>query len=222
MQVRGGIQQSEVTGSIPVSRTSIIAGNSIFLIVEAQVAVNMQAMAPRGGRTREEPQRSVNLVVYYAAVVVVNTVDLGSTASDRRCREGRGTVELTNRNRNVAVAAHLGALSVLLAASLINPPMASAHSVVVATDPDRNGVVAVAPTQVIIVWNERVTNVEETVTGPDNAQWSTGSAQGNGGAQYNVAMRPGAPPGLYTVNWKVISDDGDPVSGSWTYTVKPS
>ena len=41
--------------------------------------------------------------------------------------------------------------------------------------------------------------------------------QGNG-AQYNVAMRPDAPPGLYTVNWKVISDDGDPVSGSWTYT----
>jgi methionine-rich copper-binding protein CopC len=93
--------------------------------------------------------------------------------------------------------------------------------VVIATDPNQNGVVVVAPTRVSITWNERVTNVSETVTGPDNAQWSTGSAQGSG-AQYNVAMRPGAPPGLYTVNWKVISDDGDPVSGSWTYTVGPS
>jgi copper resistance protein C len=93
--------------------------------------------------------------------------------------------------------------------------------VVVATDPDRNGVVAVAPTQVITVWNERVTNAVETVTGPDNAQWSTGSAQGSG-AQYSVGLRPDAPPGLYTVNWNVISDDGDPVSGSWTYTVSPS
>jgi methionine-rich copper-binding protein CopC len=109
---------------------------------------------------------------------------------------------------------------VLLAASLITPPRASAHSVVVATDPDRDGVVAVAPTQVIIAWNEAVTNVVETVTGPDNAQWSTGSAQGSG-AEYTVGMRPDAPPGLYTVNWKVISDDGHPVSGSWTYTVKP-
>jgi len=81
--------------------------------------------------------------------------------------------------------------------------------------------VAVAPTQVFISWNETVTNVSETVIGPDQAQWSTGSPQGTG-AQYIVAMRPDAPPGLYTVNWHVTSDDGDPVSGSWTYTVKPS
>ncbi len=124
-------------------------------------------------------------------------------------------------NRNVQIAARLGALGVFAAASLITSPAASAHSVVVATDPNQNGVVAVAPTQVITVWNERVTNVVETVVGPDNAQWSTGSAQGSG-AQYSVGMRPDAPPGLYTVNWKVISDDGDPVSGSWTFTVSPS
>jgi copper resistance protein C len=124
-------------------------------------------------------------------------------------------------NRYVAVATLLGALSVLLLASLTTPPRASAHSVVIATDPNQNGVVAVAPTRVSITWNERVTNVSETVIGPDQAQWSTGSAQGSG-AQYTVAMRPDAPPGLYTVNWHVTSDDGDPVSGSWTYTVKPS
>jgi methionine-rich copper-binding protein CopC len=124
-------------------------------------------------------------------------------------------------NHNVPVAAHLGALSALVAASLITPPAASAHSVIVATDPDRNGVVAVAPRQVIIVWNESVTNAVETVIGPDQTQWSTGSAQGSG-SQYSVGMRPDAPPGVYTVNWKVISDDGDPVSGSWTFTVGPS
>ena len=124
-------------------------------------------------------------------------------------------------SRNVAVTTHLGALSLLLAATLITPPRASAHSWVLATIPDQNGVVAVAPTQVYISWNEHVTNVSETVTGPDGAQWSTGSPQG-GPAQYTVAMRPDAPPGLYTVNWHVTSDDGDPVSGSWTFTVKPS
>jgi hypothetical protein len=124
-------------------------------------------------------------------------------------------------NRYVAVATLLGALLVLLVASLITPPRASAHSVVIASDPNQNGVVAVAPTRVSITWNERVTNVSETVIGPDQAQLSTGSAQGSG-AQYSVAMRPDAPPGLYTVNWHVTSDDGDPVSGSWTYTVKPS
>ena len=58
-------------------------------------------------------------------------------------------------NRNVAVAVHLGALGVLAAASLITLPAASAHSIVIATDPNRDGVVAVAPTQVITVWNEK-------------------------------------------------------------------
>ena len=124
-------------------------------------------------------------------------------------------------NRNVAVATHLGALSVLLAASLITSPRAFAHSWIIATMPDQNGVVATAPTQVYTSWNEHVTNVVMTVIGPDQAQWSTGSPQGSG-AVYTQAMRPDAPSGLYTVNWKVTSDDGDPVSGSWTYTVRPS
>ena len=124
-------------------------------------------------------------------------------------------------NRYVAVAAHLGALSALLAASLIGPPTASAHSWIIATVPDQNGVVAQAPQGVYISWNEKVTNVSETVTGPDQAQWSTGSPQGSG-AEYTLPLRPGGPPGVYTVNWHVTSDDGDPVSGTWTYTVKPA
>jgi len=41
-------QGAGVTGSIPVSRTSITAGQSIFLIPAARVAVNMQAMALEG------------------------------------------------------------------------------------------------------------------------------------------------------------------------------
>jgi copper resistance protein C len=124
-------------------------------------------------------------------------------------------------NRNVVVAAHLGALSVLVVASLVSSPRASAHSWILATIPDQNSVVPAAPTQVYTSWNEHVTNVVMTVTGPDQAQWSTGSPQGSG-AQYTEAIRPDGPPGVYTVNWKVISDDGDPVSGTWTYTVKPS
>jgi methionine-rich copper-binding protein CopC len=47
-----------------------------------------------------------------------------------------------------------------------------------------------------------------------------GSVPGN--SFYQRPSPLDAPPGLYTVNWKVISDDGDPVSGSWTFTVKPS
>jgi methionine-rich copper-binding protein CopC len=81
--------------------------------------------------------------------------------------------------------------------------------------------VAVAPTQVTTTWNEKVTQVQESVTGPDQAQWSTGSVDGTG-SEYSVALRPSPPPGVYTVNWQVKSDDGDIVNGSWTFTVSPA
>ena len=88
----------------------------------------------------------------------------------------------------------------LVAAALTYSATGSAHSVVLATSPPRNGVVAVAPTQVTTTWNEKVTEVQESVTGPDNAQWSTGAIHGSG-AEYSVALPPSPPSGTYTVNW---------------------
>ncbi len=108
----------------------------------------------------------------------------------------------------------------LVAAALVNPAVASAHSFVVTTAPHRDAATT-APAQVTTTWNEAVTNVKESVTGPDKATWSTGPVNGSG-AVYSVALRPSPPPGAYTVNWEVTSDDGDDIRGSWGFTVSPS
>jgi methionine-rich copper-binding protein CopC len=102
--------------------------------------------------------------------------------------------------------------------ALINPATATAHSYILGTSPARNAVVPVAPAQVAITWNEQVTQVQETVTGPGGAVWSTGSVHGSGG-EYSVALKPSAPAGAYAVSWQVKSDDGDIVNGTWNFTV---
>ena len=57
-----------------------------------------------------------------------------------------------------------------------------------------------------------------TVVGPDGNLWSSGDPEVHGEV-VSVAMRPLGPSGTYTVNYRVTSDDGHVVSGSWAFTV---
>ncbi len=73
----------------------------------------------------------------------------------------RRTVAITPPAR---MGATLGGAA-LVAAALVNPAVASAHSFVVTTAPHRDAATT-APAQVTTTWNEAVTNVKESVTGP--------------------------------------------------------
>ncbi len=55
-----------------------------------------------------------------------------------------------------------------------------------------------------------------TVVGPDGNLWSAGDPQVHG-AVISVGVRPLGPSGSYTVNYRVTSADGHPVSGSWSF-----
>ena len=55
-----------------------------------------------------------------------------------------------------------------------------------------------------------------TVVGPDGNLWSAGDPQVTG-AVIAVGVRPLGPAGTYTVNYRVTSADGHPVSGSWSF-----
>jgi hypothetical protein len=52
-----------------------------------------------------------------------------------------------------------------------------------------------------------------TVVGPDANLWSTGDPRVDG-AVLSVPLRPLGPVGRYTVNYRVTSADGHPVTGS--------
>jgi copper resistance protein C len=106
----------------------------------------------------------------------------------------------------------------LIIAALAGAGVASAHAVRVATDPVENTALAQGPQKVSATFNEKLQPqfAAMTVVGPDGNLWSTGDPLVNG-AVISVSVRPLGPSGTYTVNYRVTSADGHPVSGSWPF-----
>lgn len=103
---------------------------------------------------------------------------------------------------------------------LIGTPMAAAHTALTATDPVADSTVNAGPSRVTATFNEPLqpTFASMTVVGPDGNLWSQGDATATG-ATAGVGLRPLGPAGRYTVNYRVTSQDGHVVSGSWSFTV---
>ena len=100
---------------------------------------------------------------------------------------------------------------------------ASAHAVLVSSDPAENATLPTNPERVNATFNEQMQPAfaAMTVIGPDGGQWSDGEVAVQG-AVISVGVRPLGPAGIYTVNYRATSADGHVVSGSWSYTVTES
>jgi copper resistance protein C len=111
----------------------------------------------------------------------------------------------------------------LIIAALAGAGVASAHAVRVATDPVENTALAQGPQKVSATFNEKLQPqfAAMTVVGPDGNLWSTGDPLVDG-AVISVSVRPLGPSGTYTVNYRVTSADGHPVSGSWPFRLTVS
>ena len=118
------------------------------------------------------------------------------------------------------VARRSGALAalVLLVAVLAAPP-AAAHNSLRATDPADGSTVATAPAQVTLTFDQAALELgtQVVVTGPDGAVVSDGPVQlvDVSVVQPLVATLPA---GAYTVDWRVTSADGHPLTGSLSFT----
>ena len=116
--------------------------------------------------------------------------------------------------------ARLAALVAVLVAAmaLAGAGIASAHAVRIATDPAEGAALAQGPQRVSATFNEELQPefAAMTVVGPDGNLWSAGDPQVTG-AVIAVGVRPLGPAGTYTVNYRVTSADGHPVSGSWSF-----
>ncbi|WP_454050673.1 copper resistance CopC family protein [Cellulomonas sp. Marseille-Q8402] len=119
----------------------------------------------------------------------------------------------------VRAAAVLAALLVALAAVLVTAPRASAHNALVGTDPADGSTVATPPTHVTLTFDQpaQALGTEIVVLGPDGATVSTGAPElvDDTVAQALVADLPA---GAYTVEWRVTSADGHPLSGELAFT----
>lgn len=113
----------------------------------------------------------------------------------------------------------LAFIAALVAAmALAGAPLAAAHAARIAADPADDAVLAQGPPRVSATFNEQLQPefAAMTVVGPDGNLWSSGDPQVQA-AEISVGVRPLGPAGTYTVNYRVTSADGHPVSGSWSF-----
>jgi copper resistance protein C len=113
----------------------------------------------------------------------------------------------------------LAVLAVLAFGAILGAGSAAAHSVLLSTSPARGGTVPIAPSNVSLIFNEMPQGEFSTihVTGPDGQRRDNGHVQ----VVNDVVSEPLAgtrPAGRYVVDWRVVSADGHPVSGEFTFT----
>ncbi|MGH3427608.1 MAG: copper resistance CopC family protein, partial [Mycobacteriales bacterium] len=118
---------------------------------------------------------------------------------------------------SAAVALAFGVLLALLPAST-----ASAHAAILGTDPGSGVVVSASPNHVSVRFSERVslTTRSISVVAPDGSAAARGPAQSSGGGRVlTQPLRPNLRHGTYVVSFRIISADGHPVGGGFSFSV---
>lgn len=97
---------------------------------------------------------------------------------------------------------------------------ASAHTELKSSNPAKGAALPAPPQQVELTFTESVTAPADaiTVTGPNGAKWTVGQAT-VAGPVVTAPVQATGPAGTYTITWKVVSDDGDPVTGTIDFTL---
>jgi hypothetical protein len=124
------------------------------------------------------------------------------------------TARAARRHRGALLVAVLAAVAVLLPAGA-----ASAHTSLVSSAPAAGEVLAAAPSELVLVFDDPLLPVgaQALVTGPDGAAVALGEAVVDG----TTATWPLAAPtagGEHAVTWRVTAGDGHPVEGELTFT----
>lgn len=119
------------------------------------------------------------------------------------------------RRRGPAALVLLAVVAALLA---LTAGPASAHDELVGTDPADGATVATLPAQVGTTWSEAPDSRFATITvvGPDGTHYEAGPATVEG-ERVVAPVRPG-PAGRYEIGYRIVSDDGHPVTGAASFT----
>lgn len=106
------------------------------------------------------------------------------------------------------------------AAWITAPSAAFAHAELIASNPADGATLRTPPSEIRLTFSEALqapfTTV--TVTGPNGTQWGLGSpAVVN--TVVTIPVQAQGPAGPYTINYRVLSADGHPVSGTVRFTL---
>ncbi|GAB3427560.1 copper resistance CopC family protein [Flindersiella endophytica] len=98
---------------------------------------------------------------------------------------------------------------------------ALAHDKLVSTSPKDGVALDAAPSEIVLTYNEPVQTdfANVVVAGPGGTNIAQGKPQVVGN-QVTQPVKAEAPNGTYTVSWRVVSSDGHPIDGTFTYSIK--
>lgn len=118
--------------------------------------------------------------------------------------------------RRLVVAGLLAGVAV---ATLATP--ASAHDVLVGSDPGAGSSISVSPTEVRFDFDAPVQFGDDTIVvlGPNGTHWERTRNATVTGDSVSTPIAPLGPAGVYTASYHVISADGHPVTGDITFTL---
>jgi methionine-rich copper-binding protein CopC len=120
-----------------------------------------------------------------------------------------------------AGVAMLFALGTALVTSVISAAPASAHAVLVKITPGPNAQLTTAPKEVVLEFDERVSTTFATVVVTTAAAVTVARGKPTVlGSKVTQALAPGLASGGYRVAFRVVSDDGHPISGESTFTLR--
>ncbi|GAB3464251.1 copper resistance CopC family protein [Kineococcus endophyticus] len=119
--------------------------------------------------------------------------------------------------RRALLATAAGVLA--LTGGLVTAGPAAAHDRLESTNPADGATVATAPDAVVLTMSSTplALGTLVRVTGPDGAVVSSGDPQ-IVDADVTEPLTGARPAGTYTVDWRITSSDGHPVSGTFSFT----
>jgi copper transport protein len=110
----------------------------------------------------------------------------------------------------------------VIAATLVAAPAASAHAVLVATEPARDAVAEESPSRVLLRFNEPVEGALGSVRvfAANGDRVDDDQVEKPRAEEIAVGIDDDLERGTYTVAWRVISADSDPISGAFVFHVQ--
>lgn len=112
------------------------------------------------------------------------------------------------------------AVLIACAATLLIATPARAHNVLIGSDPRQGAVLATMPGKVTLTFDQAVRRdfARIAVTGPDGARYEQGDVGVSGNGIF-IALRGQGPSGTYSIGYRIVSNDGHPVTGTVSFTV---
>ncbi|GAB3598678.1 copper resistance CopC family protein [Microbacterium tumbae] len=113
----------------------------------------------------------------------------------------------------------------LLTAALVLIPAAraSAHDSLVSSDPAADSAIETLPEELTLTFSAALIDAPGgtavVVTDAEGASLTDGPPEINGAIVTQKLRTDGAPAGVYTVLWQVVSSDGHPTEGDFAFTV---